>query len=471
MANGWLEQFSSSMNIKWLTVCFFIFISILTIITSFSDQKFPVFIIPLAVGIIPFLALVIYSKPTVISVVLFCFLFFRFHEFLKFLTPLRIPLMLVTATTLSFIINLYRRKISVYWCEEFTILTLILIHVTLGAPFTYDYPNTYNEWLNFSCTCFFSLIITTFLGNRRDFFLMHRGMMISGLFLCFFALRFKDEVASRIVLGDVQSILSDPNDFALTLLLPLSAFVSSFFIREKNRLNQIATIIGLPLSLFVIYSTQSRGGVLGVFATFFFIGFNKSKNKLLYSLIACGTLVALYLIYFKLITLLRYGVDPTNGLDASADDRITAWKAAFNIALHHPLLGGAIGSFSVLFYQYTPTWIFKNIAVHSIWFGILAESGFVGLGLHLWLIFKTFKSNHECIMMTQGVDKQMYMIAIEYQIFLGSFLVAATFLSYAFSIHLYLIMSLILAQKRYLNSRRATQPVQSAAFKAEALPF
>ena len=65
--------------------------------------------------------------------------------------------------------------------------------------------------------------------------------------------------------------------------------------------------------------------------------------------------------------------------------RINAWWFAFNLAKDHPLTGGGFNTFTPRLFQiYAPEPDDFHDA-HSIYFEILGEQGFVGLGLFLSL--------------------------------------------------------------------------------------
>ncbi|MBI4363979.1 MAG: putative O-glycosylation ligase, exosortase A system-associated, partial [Candidatus Latescibacteria bacterium] len=78
--------------------------------------------------------------------------------------------------------------------------------------------------------------------------------------------------------------------------------------------------------------------------------------------------------------------------DASAMGRINAWHFAINVALDRPLTGGGFRVFNdALFAKYAPNpWDIHD--AHSVYFEVLGEHGFVGLGLFLGLMLSCFRS-------------------------------------------------------------------------------
>ena len=78
-------------------------------------------------------------------------------------------------------------------------------------------------------------------------------------------------------------------------------------------------------------------------------------------------------------------------MDASALSRINAWTYCWRLAHDYPVTGGGFEAFTPeLFSRYAPNPQDVH-GPHSIYFGVLAEHGFVGLGLYLLLLASCFR--------------------------------------------------------------------------------
>jgi probable O-glycosylation ligase (exosortase A-associated) len=80
-------------------------------------------------------------------------------------------------------------------------------------------------------------------------------------------------------------------------------------------------------------------------------------------------------------------------LDGSAQERLTSWGFAWNLAKNYPITGGGFECFTPnLFATFSPrdarTWLggLTSSGPHSIYFQVLGEQGFVGLGIFLGLL-------------------------------------------------------------------------------------
>jgi probable O-glycosylation ligase (exosortase A-associated) len=73
--------------------------------------------------------------------------------------------------------------------------------------------------------------------------------------------------------------------------------------------------------------------------------------------------------------------------DTSASSRILQWKYAVQLASESPILGnGFYARFHQPYYQKYMAGIDKNRAVHSIYFQVLEEQGYVGIFIYLLLM-------------------------------------------------------------------------------------
>jgi probable O-glycosylation ligase (exosortase A-associated) len=81
-------------------------------------------------------------------------------------------------------------------------------------------------------------------------------------------------------------------------------------------------------------------------------------------------------------------MDPTreDQVDGSAKGRLNAWGFAWNLAKDSPIWGGGYSTFTEeLFSRYAPNAMDFH-GPHSVYFQLLGEHGFVGLGLYLTII-------------------------------------------------------------------------------------
>lgn len=187
--------------------------------------------------------------------------------------------------------------------------------------------------------------------------------------------------------GPEGTFLADNNDFALGLNMTIPMFV--YFARsEPRRWLRIVVHVLLVCVVICVIGTYSRGGLIGL-AVVTVALMLKSRRKA----------VSLFLVAVALFCLLTFATlqwkermgDFVHGrLDESAQERIAAWQAGWNLARAYPLTGGGFDVYtdSNVIVRYLPS--DRPDAVlhgpHSIYFQMVGEQGFVGLALFLLLL-------------------------------------------------------------------------------------
>jgi probable O-glycosylation ligase (exosortase A-associated) len=143
------------------------------------------------------------------------------------------------------------------------------------------------------------------------------------------------------------------------------------------------------LCAFSIIGSASRGAFLAVIAMGGFLVLKSRKRAvmilLLVILVPVGVAFAPQKYWDRMSTIETYKQD------ASAMGRINAWTAAINMANANPLTGLGFGAFTpYTFSIYAP--IPDDVHdVHSIYFEVLGEQGWVGLMLYLTLLLMAYR--------------------------------------------------------------------------------
>lgn len=195
-----------------------------------------------------------------------------------------------------------------------------------------------------------------------------------------------------------KASIGDNNHWALAILMTMPLLLYAFKY-SSWKFAKLCFFAVFALCVVAVIGSFSRGAFLGliVFALMFL---KSSKRKFAtFALIAIGGV----LVYSLAPDSWFNRVDTINtaaaGEDGSFTGRVIAWKISMLIALDHPLTGGGfhavqrysnwmhyrdlIGAFD--FIPTAPPGL-EPKAAHSIYFEILGDLGFVGLGLFLLLI-------------------------------------------------------------------------------------
>jgi probable O-glycosylation ligase (exosortase A-associated) len=198
------------------------------------------------------------------------------------------------------------------------------------------------------------------------------------------------------VWGPGGTMLEGNNELAvgLVMLFPMVYFLwqssSHVWVRRGLALSSL-------LILLSILGSQSRGALLAVVGMALMLGL-KGKYPVRTSV---GVLLAvsLAIAFMPDSWTSRMNTMRDHQADESAMSRIWTWNTMWNVAVDRPIVGAGFRADShAVFQRYAPTDekynVFKGVVfvAHSIYFQMLGEHGFVGLGLFLGLGVVTWRT-------------------------------------------------------------------------------
>ena len=137
-----------------------------------------------------------------------------------------------------------------------------------------------------------------------------------------------------------------------------------------------------------VIGTYSRGGLIGLAVVILALMVKSRRKAVSVFLVAFG--VFCLLTFATLQWKERMGDFLHGDLDESAESRLAVWQAGWNLARAYPLTGGGFDVYTdpSIIVRYLPSDRQDTIlhGPHSIYFQMLGEQGFVGLGLFLLLL-------------------------------------------------------------------------------------
>ncbi len=346
---------------------------------------------------LPIAAIIGLSTPVLMATLFIGFSFFRIHEVFPFLMPLKLPLLLALAALAALGAALWLERLKPSWEPLFAPFLAFFGIVTVGMFFGSNFGNSFAYWRDTYVKIAIMVFAIAWLVRRpADFAFLQRMIIGCGVIVAVTALYNKangiDLVeGTRVSIGrSIGSVLGDPNDLALVLLFPAGFAISAAVGRGLSKIDHVFGALAFLLFAFAIVATQSRGGLLGVVSVRGVIAWARVKNKAL--LMGAGAAGLLLLVSVAGISDRQSGGAHEEGIDESAMGRLHAWTAAWRMAVARPHSGVGLDNFYYNYYLYSDFWDGKNHAVHSTWFGVLGETGFVGFGLFVWLTAATLLS-------------------------------------------------------------------------------
>lgn len=199
------------------------------------------------------------------------------------------------------------------------------------------------------------------------------------------------------VWGPPGGFIAENNALAVAVLMTIALMV---YLRKiyDNNLMKIGLLTAIVLSFFTVLGTQSRGALLAIVAVGLFFGL-KSQHKFATTIVVAVFAVFLLAFmpeswYARMYTIESYEQD------GSAMGRLNSWQYAINAA-NDNLTGVGLESWDYeTFAIYAPD-PDKVHAAHSIYFSVLADHGWIGLFMFLFIFGKSWTTLSKIIKRTK----------------------------------------------------------------------
>lgn len=380
----------------------------------------------------------------------------RIPELFPVLGKLRITLLLFAGSLLLFLGSNDVKKFPLQENRELKLILLFLLTSFISVPFS--------VWPSHSLSvCTSTLLINTLvflfaqtaIHNEKDFFQIINVIIISSLFLLF-GIFFQPHIVEDYRVTTTNSY--DPNDIAMFFVFCFPIVLSRFIPAKFLGKTFLATTL-LLLALATI-QTGSRGGMLAFGIAIAGIFFSrplqlKSSYKLL-TLFMITTLLfssngdVLQERFNRVISGEDYNIVTT---DSAASGRLAIWKSGFAIFIRNPILGVGAGTSSTAMGEKFGNTSWKTM--HNSFLQVAVEMGIPGLLLYIAMLHRIW-SNCQRYLREQisTEDNSMLSIAAAIKISLIVYIVAAVFLSQAFSV--IVPLSLALSSKLSLNPAKTS---------------
>lgn len=421
-----------------------------------------------ALGLLPIIIVSGLRTPFLLCLAFIAFSFFRLHEVFPALYPLRIPQLLAIGTLGSLLVNLFLGRIDMFWCRELSVFTAFFLLVVIGVLLATNRSAAMGTLTGTYIKIAVMVFAISWLLQRPDQFRnVLLTMIVCGIGVGLVALYNKSNglelvEGTRVTIGrSIGSMLGDPNDLSLVLLFPASFALATLLTPGFGKLWKLLGLVGFITVVCAIIATQSRGGLLGICAVCGIYAWRRIENKAL--LITAGGAALMVLFVLAGVSDRASGGAHEEGIDESAMGRIYAWQAAMGMALHHPFTGVGLNNFISNYFDYSPHWDGKNHAVHSTWFGVMAETGVLGFGIFVAMILLIARISLRCTQrfapdqLQRTYEPALYASAQAVQAGLAGFCVSGTFLTMGFTWPIYILLALAIALSRTSVSHSVSQ--------------
>lgn len=259
------------------------------------------------------------------------------------------------------------------------------------------------------------------------------------------------------------------------MTIPLALFLRKHtLLMPKNHLFRLAYIGIALVSLFTTVGTFQRTGLVGLVVLGVAM-IAKSKNKFLVG--AVVAVAALAIGYFasaawesRISTIGNYQQD------GSAMTRILVWKWTLNYVMDHPL-GGGFNMYVINHIEHGPTESNPEGSVefarafHSIYFEMLGEHGWIGLGLFLTMLIAGLVMLNHAAKRVRGMPEHEWCrdLAAALQVSLVVLMCCGAFIGIAFQPMIHYLLAMAVAVSSY--ARTVTSLDAGAGSKVPVMPW
>jgi len=368
---------------------------------------------------------------------------------------------------LFLVIRAFPLAVSTRLTWRSAVLLLFLALTLLSTYFGLDVDHSWIYWYAFAKTIVVGYLLTIVIRTEADLRLI--------LFVIALSLGF--EAAKQ---GWAQLILNpggrNPNEIpflgdnnlvavGMAMLVPLLTALADTSAGWQKRALQFVNIGVVYRGL----STYSRGGFLSL-AAVAGLAFWRSERK--GRALAAGAIVAVLILpalpsqfWDRMSTIAASG----DARDESQSGRLYFWRVAFEMANDRPFLGVGHSGYEPTYDQYDRTLgrYGTRRAVHSAWFGVLAELGYLGLAVFMIIAFSSLRACGRVRRMARrgDVSAALGRYANGMQSALVAFMVGGSFVSFHYSEMLWHFFALTMALERVAATQTAAMREQQVREK------
>lgn len=422
----------------------------------------------LILSLLPLLLVFCFRSPFLLCLAFVLFSFFRLHEAFPPLSPFHIPQLLAIGTLLVLAAHLLVGRLRLAWSLELKLFAVLFGIITVGVLTATGRDIAIAYWVDTYVKIAVMVFAIASLARRPDqFALANRAFVLAGMFVGSVALYNSANSiglveGTRVTIGrDIGSVLGDPNDLSLVLLFPFAFAVSLVLTPGTRVLSRLLGLVGTGIIFQAILATQSRGGLLGMLAVAAVFAARRIRSR---AVLFGGGAVALVLLFAAAGINGRSSGGAAEGavIDESSEGRLHAWGAAFRMAVAHPLTGVGLNNYVANYWQYSDWWEGFAKAVHSTWFCVLAEGGFLAFFVFVAMIVFCVRAALRSTRVTSRAElgpryePAVHGMAQAVLAGLGGFVVSGTFLTQAFTWPIYIQLALAVAVSRYITGRSAS---------------
>ncbi len=385
---------------------------------------------------------------------------------------------IVAITTLVALVIRKNEVRSVPWTRESILLLMFTGWMFITTVFAFNPDGAWHQWDKVWKIQLFTFITMMLIDDKRKINLLILVMVASiGLYGVKGGIFTITTGGAYSVLGPLGTFISGNNEIGLAMIMTIP-WMRYIQLTDERKWVKYLMIASIFLTTIAVLGTRSRGALVGS-VVMFTILFSKNLKNL-------GFVIVFGLVFYATVQVMPQDWQDRMGTissstsmetaDQSVQGRFNAWWFAFNMAVGNPITGGGFESFRhFLFIRYAPNP--NHVAdAHSIYFEVLGEHGFIGLGMFLLLGIFALRTSRYLI---RHGGKYPDLVWIKHlgsmmQVSLIGYAATGVFLGLAYFDYYYALIAVLVVTRTLLDqelAKRGDSAVQSKpGGKAVALP-
>jgi len=357
------------------------------------------------------------------------------------------------------------------------LLLVFLAHSLLSSALGPHAAYSLSQWQVFAKTIVVSVILTSLIQSAADLRLV---LMVIALSLGFEGT--KQGWANLILYPGARNdngipFLGDNNLVAVGMLM-LLPIIGALADTSTGWLKRVFQFMSFGV-LYRAVSTYSRGGFLSagvIGALWFWRSPHKFRTA---AAVALATALIVPVFPQEFWDRMSTINTPIEERDNSSAGRFHFWQVAVAMANDHPFTGVGNGAYSRLYnrYDFSNGQFGTSRAVHSAWFGVLAELGYTGLLLFIIIVVTSLRSCRRVRLAAKRgeVSAALGSYAVGFETALMAFIVGGSFVSFHYIEMLWHFFALSAALERVgaaeaAANRAGAEQLQPAAEVAAPAP-
>ena len=397
------------------------------------------------------------------------------REAFGFSSALRPNLLIVLVTLIAFALSSERKA----WPGGKIAITFVLfiLWTTLASALAPDPATSFEFYVDFVVKMAIHMIILLVVINSQ-----HRLISLVWCFalsLGYHAVKIAIvTVKSGFVIGQfvgfgpADTMIDDRNHFAVAMLM-LAPILFYLWKHAASRIMQNAALFGMLCCFLSVIGSFSRGGMLTMIAMLGVLWL-RTKNKLVSgTVLAVGAALLVTFAPTSFKERINSAVDQFAEEDSRfADDtqldesfclRLASWQVGWDMTLDSPIIGNGLRSIQNddVAGKYLRESACNNSedyevrAAHNIYVEVLSDSGFVGLGLFLIILFGSILQCSRIIGRTRGKPDMLWAhdLAKMIQVSLIGYAIGSALLSFAYYDGYYIMVCMVIVMGRLVREQ------------------